>query len=100
MISSCKSNIMRELRNNKKMSGLDAYNKEGWNPIWNSSLASNHPPTAGLWAVEPHLGFRDVGAKWEELLVITEDDAFWLDDDVPHVRRWQKRGLWPQEQAQ
>jgi hypothetical protein len=26
MISSCKSNIMRELRNNKKMSGLDAYN--------------------------------------------------------------------------
>lgn len=74
--------------------------KEGWNPIWNSSDKSNHAPTPGLWAVEPHLGFRDVGAKWEELLVVTEDDAFWLDDDVPHVRRWQQRGLWPVKQSQ
>jgi hypothetical protein len=32
-----------------------------------------------------------VGAKFEELLVITEDDAYWLDDDLPHVRRWQQR---------
>lgn len=70
--------------------------KEGWNPIWNSSDKSNHVPTPGLWAVEPHLGFRDVGAKWEELLVVTDTDAFWLDDDVPHVRRWAERGLWQQ----
>lgn len=42
----------------------------------------------GLWAVEPHLGFAGVGAKFEELLVITDDDAYWLDDDLPHVRRW------------
>lgn len=69
--------------------------REGWSPIWNSSERSNHAPTPGLWAVEPHLGFRDVGAKFEELLVVTEDDAFWLDDDVPHVRRWQARALWP-----
>lgn len=68
--------------------------KEGWSPIWNSTKRSDHPPTPGLWAVEPHLGFRDVGAKWEELLVITEDDAFWLDEEVPHVKRWQQRGLW------
>lgn len=67
---------------------------EGWSPIWNSSKRSEHPPTPGLWAVEPHLGLGPVGAKWEELLVVTEDDAFWLDDDVPHVRRWQQRGLW------
>lgn len=67
--------------------------KEGWSPIWNSTSSSEHPPTPGLWAVEPHLGFRDVGAKWEELLVITEDDAFWLDDEVPHVQRWQQRGI-------
>lgn len=71
--------------------------KEGWAPIWNSSEKSNHPPTPGLWAVEPHLGFRDVGAKWEELLVVTDDDAYWLDDDVPQVRRWKARGLWPSE---
>ena len=73
--------------------------REGWSPIWNSSDSSTHAPTIGLWAVEPHLGFQGVGAKWEELLVITEDDAFWLDDDVPHVRRWQARGLWLPQQA-
>lgn len=66
---------------------------EGWSPLWSSDERSEHPPTPGLWAVEPHLGFRGVGAKWEELLVVTEDDAFWLDDDVPHVRRWAERGL-------
>ena len=69
--------------------------REGWSPLWNSKAGSDHAPTPGLWAVEPHLGFRGVGAKWEELLVITEDDAFWLDDDVPQVRRWKSRGLWP-----
>lgn len=69
--------------------------REGWSPLWSSASSSDHPPTPGLWAVEPHLGFRGVGAKWEELLVITDSDAFWLDDDVPHVRRWQRRGLWP-----
>lgn len=69
--------------------------REGWSPLWNSGAGSEHPPTPGLWAVEPHLGFRGIGAKWEELLVVTEQDAFWLDDDVPHVRRWAERGLWP-----
>lgn len=65
--------------------------KEGWSPLWNTSEKSDHAPTPGLWAVEPHLGFRGVGAKFEELLVITETDAFWLDDDLPHVRRWHAR---------
>lgn len=74
--------------------------REGWSPIWNSSKSSDHAPTPGLWAVEPHLGFRGkVGAKWEELLVVTEDSAYWLDDDIPHVRRWQARGLWPAAEA-
>lgn len=69
--------------------------RQGWSPLWNSGRGSEHAPTPGLWAVEPHLGFRGVGAKWEELLVVTEDDAYWLDDNVPHVRRWAERGLWP-----
>jgi hypothetical protein len=43
-----------------------------------------------MWAVEPHLGWRGVGAKFEELLVVTGDDAYWLDDDLPHVRRGRK----------
>lgn len=57
--------------------------------IWNPTTAADRPAAPGVWAVEPHLGFRGVGVKWEELLVVTEDDAFWLDDDLPHVRRWQ-----------
>jgi Xaa-Pro aminopeptidase len=62
--------------------------REGWSPLWNDTRFSDHPPTPGLWAVEPHLGLRGVGAKFEELLVVTHDDAYWLDDDLPHVRRW------------
>ncbi|MFM2421245.1 MAG: hypothetical protein RL385_5968 [Pseudomonadota bacterium] len=56
-------------------------------PLWNDLSSSAHPATPGLWAVEPHLGFRGVGVKWEELLVVTEDSAYWLDDQLPHVTR-------------
>jgi Xaa-Pro aminopeptidase len=59
----------------------------GRSPLWNDGRFSRHPPRPGLWAVEPHLGRQGVGAKFEELLVVTEDDAYWLDDDLPHVRR-------------
>ncbi|MET7323052.1 M24 family metallopeptidase [Streptomyces sp. NPDC005549] len=67
--------------------------REGWSPLWSPYRFSDHPPRAGLWAVEPHLGFRGTGAKFEEILVVTdsadpEESAFWLDDDLPHVRRW------------
>ncbi|TAM13018.1 MAG: M24 family metallopeptidase [Nevskiaceae bacterium] len=75
--------------------------REGWSPLWSSNAASDHPPTPGLWAVEPHLGFRGItGAKFEELLLVTKDGARWLDDDVPHVRRWMERGLWPVKKSQ
>jgi len=57
-------------------------------PLWNANRASAHPATPGLWAVEPHIGFRGVGVKWEEILVVTDNDAYWLDDDLPHVKRW------------
>jgi Xaa-Pro aminopeptidase len=57
-------------------------------PFWNDKEQSAHLATPGLWAVEPHIGHQGVGVKWEELLVITDRDAFWLDDDLPHVRRW------------
>ncbi|WP_242606557.1 M24 family metallopeptidase [Protofrankia symbiont of Coriaria ruscifolia] len=62
----------------------------GRSPLWADGRSSRHAPTPGLWAVEPHVGFREVGLKFEELLVVTEDDAHWLDDDPPHVRRWQQ----------
>jgi Xaa-Pro aminopeptidase len=65
--------------------------RRGWSPLWGGGRRSDHPATPGLWAVEPHYGSGPVGAKFEELLVVTEDDAFWLDDDLPHVRRWAAR---------
>ncbi len=58
-------------------------------PNWNHTRSSDHPPTPGLWAVEPHLARDGVGAKFEEILVITRDDAFWLDEDgLPHHAAW------------
>jgi Xaa-Pro aminopeptidase len=60
-------------------------------PVWNGSDACDHPIGTGLWAVEPHLGKDAVGVKWEEILVVPEEgEAYWLDDDLPHVRRWRK----------
>lgn len=49
----------------------------------------------GVWAVEPHLGGDQFGAKFEELLIVEEDEqgkikAKWIDDDVPHLK-----GGWP-----
>ena len=59
-------------------------------PTWNQSPQSDHAPYDGLWLVEPHTGLNGVGAKWEEVLVIDGGKAYWLDDDVPHMRQWQQ----------
>ena len=56
-------------------------------PNWNHTRRSDHPPAPGLWAVEPHLGKDGVGAKFEEILVITESEAWYLDEGgLPHHR--------------
>lgn len=57
-------------------------------PFWSDDAASDRPPEPGLWALEPHVAFRSVGVKFEEILVVEPGRAYWLDDDVPHVRRW------------
>lgn len=59
-------------------------------PLWNNSDTSRHPPHDGLWLVEPHAGLGEVGAKWEEILVIQDGRAEWLDNNPPHVRQWDK----------
>ena len=33
-----------------------------------------------------------MGVKFEELLVVTEDDAYWLDDHLLHAQRWAAAG--------
>jgi hypothetical protein len=60
--------------------------------LWNAGSQSDVRPDPGLWAIEPHIGRGDLGVKWEEILVITDSDAYWLDDDLPHVRRWRAQG--------
>ena len=67
-------------------------------PVWNDRVESDHKPLAGLWAVEPHIGWNGIGVKWEELLVITDSDAYWLDDQVPHVMEAKQKG-WLTHQA-
>ena len=72
--------------------GLEAIEAGTCDPIWNDSPSCDHRPTLGLWAIEPHIGKGGVGVKFEEILVVTEDDAYWLDDDPPHVKRWAAAG--------
>lgn len=54
-------------------------------PTWNDQAPCDHPAGSGLWAVEPHIAVGAVGVKWEELLVVDGCDAYWLDDEVPHL---------------
>lgn len=68
--------------------GIDALDHGTCYPLWNDSSFTDYPATPGLWAIEPHVALDGVGVKFEELLVVTDDDAYWLDDDLPHVKRW------------
>jgi len=64
---------------------------KGWqdqSPNWNHRRTSAHKPFPGLWAVEPHFAVDGVGVKFEEIMVITDESAYWLDDDLPHTRGW------------
>lgn len=57
-------------------------------PLWNRGPSSDHAPTDGLWLVEPHFASAGFGAKWEEILIIEQGEARWLEDDPPHLREW------------
>ncbi|MBX7077710.1 MAG: aminopeptidase P family protein [Nannocystaceae bacterium] len=62
-------------------------------PFCYTGPGSEARPEPGLWAFEPHIARGDVGAKWEELLVVEADRAYWLDDALPHVQRWRHRRM-------
>ena len=57
-------------------------------PNWNHTKACDCLPLPGLWAMEPHIAENGIGVKFEEIMVVTRKDAYWLDDDLPHCRRW------------
>ncbi len=61
-------------------------------PNWNNTRQSDCAMQPGLWAVEPHVARGATGSKFEEILVVTGDDAFYLDDGLPHHRRWAAAG--------
>lgn len=62
-------------------------------PLWSDYTRVS--ADAGLWAVEPHIGAMsgDYGVKWEEILHVTENNAYYLDDNLPHCNRWLSRGV-------
>ena len=60
----------------------------GTTPNWNHTKLCQGVAPHGLWAVEPHLAKDGVGAKFEEILIVDENGARWLDNDLPHHRRW------------
>jgi hypothetical protein len=72
--------------------GHAALEDGGAYPVWNDSARADYRPAPGLWALEPHIGRHGVGVKFEELLVVTEDDAYWLDDHLLHTQRWAAAG--------
>ncbi len=72
--------------------GIDALDQGTCYPLWNDSAFTDYPATPGLWAIEPHIGRDGTGVKFEELLVVTGDDAYWLDDHLPHTQRWAAAG--------
>ena len=65
-------------------------------PLWNDGRECEHPVPEGVWAVEPHIATPDqrLGSKWEEILVVTRDNAYWLNDDATHCRRGVATGGW------
>jgi len=69
-------------------------------PLWNDGRECDHPVREGVWAVEPHIATPDqrLGSKWEEILVVTKDSAYWLNDDATHCRRAVANGWWRSKQ--
>lgn len=73
----------------RSLLALGGIARDGGLALWNGRFAAGEPLPPGAWAVEPHLAFRGVGAKFEEILIVEDSGAVrWLDDDLPHVRRW------------
>lgn len=62
----------------------------GWQSYWNFSargilgqlLNKNFEgDLTGLWAIEPHIAIGDRGLKFEEILVVEDNKAYWLEED-------------------
>lgn len=74
-------------------SALSSLGNPRLSPNWNAAPQSDRPVPDGLWAVEPHVARGAFGAKFEELLVVQGGDAYYLDEQLPHQRRWSSANL-------
>jgi Xaa-Pro aminopeptidase len=62
--------------------GLEAYRSLISRGILSEVITPlSSPSLLGAWAIEPHVGTKNFGAKFEEILVVTEQDCFWLDEE-------------------
>jgi len=52
-------------------------------PYWSDRREAECEIGTGLWSVEPHIACGDLGAKWEELLLVSPDGVRWLDPISP-----------------
>ncbi len=62
----------------------------GWQSFWNISargvfgqlLNPNHEgDLTGLWAIEPHIGTRSFGAKFEEIILVEPSRVKWIESN-------------------
>ncbi len=60
-------------------------------PNWNHTRQSDVAMQDGLWAVEPHIARDGVGLKFEEMLLVSDQDVRFLSDALPHTLRWQTK---------
>jgi len=50
--------------------------------LFSETLTSYHKgDLKGLWAIEPHLGDKNFGIKFEEMLWVGEDEVYWLSEN-------------------
>ena len=40
---------------------------------------------SGVWAIEPHIGFNDYGTKFEKILVVQDDEIYWLHERFENI---------------
>lgn len=63
--------------------GLSSFAELSSRLLWDQLLTDAHPrPLRGLWAIEPHLGAKGFGAKFEEILHVTDNKAVWLVEEA------------------
>jgi Xaa-Pro aminopeptidase len=59
--------------------GLASYMELSSRLLWDQLLTAKHDrPLRGAWAIEPHLGTLTFGAKFEEILYVTDQSAEWI----------------------